>query len=457
MKHRIALVCALALPGLCSAAAPAMVGQIDAGATITQLRISADGKLAVAFLQPSGDLPWGIRVIDTSVPEKSVLRGFIGATSPGRVVLAPDGHQALLLTELEKEALDTETRHEIVAIDLSNPDAPKPSWRREIRARKVVLADDASAYAASQRSKTGDGWQTTISWVNGEHPDAVVDEARWSQPDMRFSEGAGFLVYVQFNNRLRVLDLRETPSAQYEQGHTGYPRYDCIAAILESGHVVVEDSRVPRLGVYAPKADIPRIATLTHDGSKHCERLGIGTEGSLILAGEIGSGRVYRVDLRDPGNPAFGGSWQFPVKTYPLAVAGALAYAAAGEHGRQIEIFRLDVTGPSAVDWGVLEAAHRAAMDRYAQELQEGKPAPHLFALAHLKQAGIRQALQAPVQEISAQRAAAIFNDYGFLASKSGTESPLAEPALRRALELDPNRRLQHSISLMCCAAACPR
>jgi len=443
MKHRIAFVCALALPGLCSAAAPAMVGQIDAGAPITQLRISADGKLAVAFLQPSGDLPWGIRVIDTSVPEKPVLRGFIGAASPGRLVLAPDGRQALLLTELEKEAFDTETRHEIVAIDLSNPDAPKPSWRREILARRVVLADDASAYAASQRSKTEEGhWQTVITWANGGRPDAVMEEAGWLQPDMKFSEGARFLVSMQFNNQLRILDLRETPSALYEQGYTGYSRYDCIAAILESGHVVVEDTRVPRLGVYAPKADIPRIATLTHDGSKHCERLGIGPGGSLILAGEIGSGRVYRLDLRDPGNLAFGGSWQFPVKTYPLAVAGALAYAAAGEHGRQVQIFRLDVAGPAAVDWAALEAAHRAAMDRYTQELQAGKPAPHLFALGHLEQAGVRQALQAPVQEISAQRAAVIFNDYGFLASKSGTESPSAEPALRRALELDPNRAL---------------
>jgi hypothetical protein len=442
MKRRIALVCALALPGLCSAAPPAIVGQIDAGAAITQLRVSADGKLAVAFLQPSGDLPWGIRVIDTTVPEKPVLRGFIGAASPGRVVMAPDGRQALLLTELEKGAFDTETRHEIVAIDLSNPDAPKPSWRREILAREVVLADDASVYAASQRSKTREGWQTTISWASGEHPDAVLDEVRWSEPHMRFSEGARFLVSVQFNNRLRILDLREIPSVLYEQGYTGYSRYDCIAAILESGHVVVEDTRVPRLGVYAPKADIPRIATLTHDGNKHCERLGIGAEGSLILAAEIGSGRVYRLDVRDPGNPSFGGSWQFPVRTYPLAVAGALAYAAAGEHGRQVQIFRLDVAGLAAVDWAALEAAHRAAMDRYTQELQAGKPAPHLFALGHLEQAGVRQALRAPVQEISAQRAAAIFNDYGVLASKSGTEAASAEPALRRALELDPNRAL---------------
>src|SRR5262249_28486946 len=140
--------------------------------------------------------------------------------------------------------------------------------------------------------------------------------------------------------------------------------------------------------------------------------------------------------------PAFSGFWQFPVNTYPDAVAGALAYAAAGEHGRQLQVSRLDMAGPTSVDWAALDAAHRAAMDRYNQELQEGNPVPHVFSIKRLEEAGIRQALQAPVEGISAQRAAAIFNDYGFLASKSGAESTSAEPALRRAMELDPNRAL---------------
>src|SRR5262249_54136610 len=218
--------------------------------------------------------------------------------------------------------------------------------------------------------------------------------------------------------------------------------HDCVAAILQSGHAVVEDTRAPRLGIYASEANIPRVATLAHDGSKHCQRLGAGTAGTLIVGGETGSGRVYRIDLRNPGKPAFSGFWQFPVNTYPHAVAGTLAYAAAGEQGRQVQIFRLDLVGGAAVDWAALDAAHRAAMDRYNQELQEGKSVPYLFAITHLEEAGVRQALQGTVAGISAQRAAAIFNDYGSLASKSGVESTSAEHALRRALELDPNRAL---------------
>ena len=443
MKRWFFFLIALAFPALCFAATPAMVGKVDLGAPVTQLRASADGKLAVAFLQPSGDLPWGLRVIDTSVPEKPVPRGFIGAASPALVVLAPDGRQALLLAEVEKKEHNTETRHEIVAIDLSNPDAPKPSWRREILAREVVLADDARAYAASQRSKTQEGrWQTAITWVSGERPDAVAEEPEWSQPDMMFSEGARFLAFLQLRNQLRILDLRDTSPVLYEQGFSAYQRYDCIAAVLESGHVLVEDTRIPRLGVYAPEANIPRAATLAHDGNKHCERLDVRTAGNLIVASEIGSSRVYRIDLRNPGKPAFSGFWQFPVNTYPKAVAGPLAYATAGAHGRQIQIFRLDVAGSPAVDWAALDAAHRSAMDRYNEELQEGRLAPHIRAALDLESAGVRQALEAPTEGISAQRAAAIFNDYGFLAAKSAVTLTSAELALRRAMELDPNRAL---------------
>jgi len=257
-----------------------------------------------------------------------------------------------------------------------------------------------------------------------------------------FSEGARFLVFLQLHNQLRILDLREASPILYEQGFTPYQRYDCIAAVLKSGHVLVEDTRIPRLGIYAPEANIPRAATLAHDGNKHCERLDVRTAGNLIVAGDIGSGRVYSIDLRNPGKPAFGDFWQFPVNTYPKAVAGPLAYATTGAHEGQLQVFRLDVAGSAAVDWAALDAAHRAVMDRYNQELQEGKLVPHSRAALDLEWAGVRQALQAPVEGISTQRAAAIFNDYGFLAANGGVASSSAEHALRRAMELDPNRVL---------------
>lgn len=107
-----------------------------------------------------------------------------------------------------------------------------------------------------------------------------------------------------------------------------------------------------------------------------------------------------------------------------------------------MQIFDLDVTPQATVDWVTLEAAHRITMNRYNQDLQERKPVPYMNAADRLEQAGILYAFDAPVTGISPQQAAAILNDYGFLASKNTVQAKPAEPALRRAIVLDPNRAL---------------
>jgi hypothetical protein len=81
-------------------------------------------------------------------------------------------------------------------------------------------------------------------------------------------------------------------------------------------------------------------------------------------------------------------------------------------------------------------------MERYNQDLRAGKSMPYFDAVARLEQAGILQALEAPVAGISPRRAAAILNDYGFLVWKKQARLTWAEPALRRAIALDPRRAL---------------
>lgn len=430
----------LAVPTMCPAAAPTPVGKIELNAPLAALRASWDGKRAVALLLGSEDRPGGLAVIDTSTPQAPIARGFLADVS-GSLVVAPDGRRALIVTQLEEEKFNTATRHEVIAVDISDADRPKVAWRRESAARSVVLAPDATAYAASEPVRSKEGmWRTTINWVSGNRPALIVEESPYAPADMQLSAGGTFLATPSFGNQLRIVDLRSAEPIVYEQEYVFYQRYKCMVAVLRDGHVVIDDNRAPRLGIYAPgDDDVLRAGVLLHDASEHCQQLDADPDGgSLILA--VDPGRLRRVDMRQPSRPVLTGTWQLPLSTYPRSVAGSLLYAAAGPHGSELQIFRLDVPAASSVDWVALAAVHRAAMDRYNRELRERKPVPDFKALRQLEDAGVVQALDAPLSGISPQRAAAILNDYGFLAFR--VQPNLAEVALRRAMDLDPNRAL---------------
>lgn len=285
----------IALPTICSAAAPALLGAIDVQAPITQIRVTSDGKRVVALVQPLGNKQWEMRIIDTSHPEMPILKGSLNS-GPGNLALALDGQYALVLVQPESGKFGATTSHEIIAVDLSNPYEPKERWRRIILARKVILADDASAYAASQPSHLKqDRWQTTVTWVNSERPETIVEEAEHSSGEMHFSDRASFLVFSQFaqsSNQFRLSDLRDKKPVLFEQGYTFLQRHGCTPTTLETGHIIVEDERAPRLGIYAPQSGIPRIATVDHDGVKHCTRLSVTPVGGSLVFTNSYSGRL---------------------------------------------------------------------------------------------------------------------------------------------------------------------
>ncbi len=437
----------LVLPTICEADVLKLIGRIDLNAPITQLRVTPDGKRAVALLQPSGTQTGGIRVIDTSLPGKPIIKGFLAVS--GTLVLSRDGKQALILSEIEKEKPDTATRHEIISIDLSNLDSPKKRWRREVVARKVVLADDASAYAISipSKKKPEKGqwqiWQTVISWIGNDRREAVVEEPLHNAYNkMYLSDRATFLLFPMFGNQFRLFDLRAKEPILYEQGYAFLHRHGSLLAFLETGHIIVEDERAPRIGIYAPQRGIPRIATLAHEGDKHGARLNLNaTETALILTAGY-KGRIDRIDFQQLEKISFSGSWQLPPGSYPRAATQTYLFATGGGHSQEMQIFRLDVSTPSTVNWNSLEAAHHDTMDRYNRDIREKKTIPFYDAINRLEEAGVQQALDATVQGISNEKAAAILNDYGFLVSKRDAKSKLAETALRRAIALDPERAI---------------
>jgi hypothetical protein len=390
------------------------------------------------MLLREGDRPSGIRVIDSSRPGKLVLNGFLPAE--GTIVLSPDGLHALVHRRVDKQEFNKATRHEITLIDLSDPGAPKERWRREILARNITLAPDAGAYVASRPAPAGVArWQVVVSKTSGDKQNRVFDEPEYSDGKVQVSDRASVLVFSGWGNQLWILDLRTKVPVMLEQGYTFAHRHSCVAAILETGHILVQDARAPRMGVYASTRDVARVSTLNRKGGALCGRVDANaTDGHPIITDW--QGRVERFNLRRPNKPGIDTIWQLPAQTYALAAAFPQLFAVGGKEGRELQIFRLDTPASTAVDWAALADVHRSIMDRYSQAVADKRPISQFKAMQELEDAGIATTLDAPVVGVSTKTAAMILNDYGFMAAQGGRAS--AEPALRRAVSLDPQRSL---------------
>lgn len=438
---------ALGLPGAGFAIAPAPAGQLTLAAPVAQLRAASQAPRLAALLQAGGG-PAGLLVLDAAGTEPSqgpqlpVPRGFLAlgaAPNPpaaGALALSPDGRRALVLLLPEPEKFNTATRHLLLALDLSEPDAPRELWRREPRARQVLLAPDAGAWAVSAAAGTPGKWATTVSWLDAARPPVVVPDD--SSVPVRLSAGARFLAWEGRASQLRVADLRAadpgaTGAGIQEQSYSFYGRHHCTVALLDSGHVLVEDERAPRLGLYAPGPGMPRTATLDHDGTRHCTAIAQDGTGNLLAAGAAGV--LRRVNLSQPAGPLFNGQWQLPPGLTPLAASGALLYTAGGG---TLRMFRLDRGNAVDVDWAALDTAHAAIMARHARALRQGRRDADATALAALEAAGAALAPDSPIRDLAPRRAAAILGDFGRLLAPDATRGALAEFALKRATVLDP-------------------
>jgi hypothetical protein len=444
--RRLMLVGALMLgPLACLAATPGFVGALDLDAPVLALRVTPDARVAVALVGPSGGRPGGLRVIDGSDPAKPVLKGSLAGLS-GSLALSPDGWQALVAVQAEPaQQRNIATRWQVVTVDLSDPGRPREARRQELQAREVVLAGNGQAFAAVQPAPGGTArWQTTVQWAAGDRKPIVLERADGSDGGTFWlSYEARFLARMPSDHALEITSLQGAEPATHEQADVFLHRHGCIPAVLDSGHVVVDDQRMPRLGFYAAAPEVPRVATLAADGAAWCRRLDANLgPGQLVLADALD--RVARIDAADASNPVSKGPWILPPRTVPLAATAQYLYAATAAPARLL-VFRWDAAAPAAVDWSALDAAHRVALVQYRQFMRPGsaaRRAPAPDVMRSLEEAGVLPALEAPVEGVTRQRAAEILNDYGFWARHGLGRAALVQKALRRAAELDPGRAI---------------
>jgi hypothetical protein len=424
---------------------PARTGSLPLPAPMAAARAVADGSRLVVLLQH--DAGSALHVIDTSDQTQPRMVGSLSfAGSHGDLALTEDGRTALL--DLWKEAIPNTGKpsHDLIEVDLSDPERPRVQWQEHVSAGGVALSSDASAFAFSRESVEKPGqWELVVVSGKERQRRIVIEADGYAPSSISLSAHASFLASIGPLN-LWMWDLRSAEPVPFHQEFAGYDRHDrCLLAVLETGHLLTKDTRASRLGVYSAAPGIPRVTTapLESQGSMpRCESLKWSDRATGLLVDEAAA-ELRSLDVRNPHAPLISGPWRLPIDTQVLTVAGN-SHFAAGDRARELRIFRLDRQQSPALDWRALGAAHRAAM----LVLRASKPMES-FAAAwdatnRLERAGIAQALDLPLDGLSPRSAAALFNDYGLLASKAGRPPQLDESALRRAIALDSSLASAH-------------
>jgi hypothetical protein len=427
------------------AAVSVPLGQIDVGAPIEDLRATPDGHRVLLVVASTSGSPAGVRVIDTSRPDKPAVKGFL-ALAPGvrhRIALAPNGRTALVTTEVEPSKYRTATPYDIRFVDLSDPISLKEVWRRRVVSRYLSLAENASGYAVSQDNGDKDfPWDTVIKWVDPGRANTVIEKD--TPTTVALSEQGQYLLQPDAGEFV-LADLRPAKPILYRQewGELPQSRYSC-ATVRDDGTMLAADQRASRIGLYAARAGLPRIAVINKGaGPELCPRLNANGDVSDVLF-RLDS-MVVRLNLRDPVHPTLDGYWDVPI-LHARAVAGSLLIATEDDRARAnlVHFLRLEGASRSSIDWPSLEQQYLKALQHYKDIAKSGRNATE-ETLSVLERAGVFNALDAQVTGIPEVRGAAILSDYGFWSGKMG-EDPLrsivGEMALRRAIVLDPARNI---------------
>jgi hypothetical protein len=451
--RRVAML--LTAPMACRAAEPQRIGNVALGGSIAELQVTPDGRWVVAQMQASKGQLAGLRIVDTSTPDKPQPRGFVPTGRNGNMSLSADGRRLLLLVAPERLEYDKLGDHLIMAFDLADPDHPTEAWRQNVSALKVVLAPDALGYVAllpfAGAAKPGQSpARLEVHWADGRRPSTIVedDAGRWATPML--SPDGNFLMVWGLSGDLRVFDLRPDKPVLNQQSNRGFSAislYEC-PRLLKGGALLVQSGIWSRLEVFAVREGLPRIAVLPIEHDVDCADVPGSSDSVVYLTDR--DGRLTELNMATPELPSVGRVWSLLETVRPARIDKAdHLFAAQGNGGDHLAVYDLNSMAPVQVDWSALWAAHEDALRADGDEknsLQESRAAGILI------HAGVRRALEAPVEGTTPQRAAAVLNDYGFLLAKPWLAQdkigrrgePGAQKYLRRAIEIDPTRAIAY-------------
>lgn len=446
MLARILLGTAILIFSALSMAAPAPGGSLRLDSPVTLSRAASAGGLFVVLFEGGKDKPAGLRIIDAANSQHPRLRGFFALPGAKQLEIAADGKLALAVIPPPERRYGMEAAFQVIALDLTDPDAPNEAWRETVMTTRVTLAPGANAFAYSRVVDRDKGTSETVVAPTADRQSRTALRDIQSYFDTVAFSPSGKVIAFITGGSLSLWDLRARKPQAFEQAYTAFTRYPygCITAVLDNGHIVMGDARAPRLGIYRAASDLPRISTVSIGEKLDCPRLDAnGPDNALILSDF--HGQVWRVNLTNPRQPSMEKTWQLPAHTRALAVSGQLLLALDTSDNRKVQVFRLDIEQAASVDWLALDKAHREILEKYEADKKVGKWIPADDATTPFEKVSAIQAIDAPVEGVSASRAAEILNDFGFLAEQQHwIPYSYQERALRRAIALDPKRRIAY-------------
>lgn len=446
MLARLYIATAILIFSALSMAAPAPGGALQLESPVSLGRAASAGGLFVVLVEGGKDKPAGLRIIDAADSQHPRLRGFLALPGAKQLEIAADGKLALVVIPPPVGSYGMEAAFQVIALDLTNPDTPKETWRETVMTTQVTLAPGATVFAYSHVVDRDKGTSETIvvPTANRQSRTALRDLQSYFNT-VAFSPSGKLLAFTT-GGRLSLWDLRTPKPQAFEQAYTAFARYPygCITAVLDNGHIVMGDARAPQLGIYQATADMPRISTVSIGEKMGCPRLDANGPNNALILSDF-HGQVWRVNLNNPQQPSTEKNWQLPAHTRALAMSGQLLLAQDTSDNRKVQVFRLDIEQAPSVDWLALDKAHREILENYEADKKAGKWNPANNATTRFEKVGAIQAINSPVEGVSASRAAEILNDFGFLAQQQQWIPPsYQERALRRAIALDPKRRVAY-------------
>jgi len=426
-----------------SMAAPAPGGALRLDSPVGLGRAASAGGLFVVLFEGGKDKPAGLQIIDAADSQNPRPRGFLALPGAKQLEISPDGKLALVVIPPELPIRE-EAAFQLIALDLADPDAPKEAWRETVMTIRVSLAPSANAFAYSRVVDKDKGIRETVVVPTANRQSRTALREIQSYFDTVAFSPSGKLIAFKTGGSLSLWDLRAPKPQAFEQAYTEFARYQygCITAILDSGHIIMGDARAPRVGIYRAVAGLPRISTVSIGNELDCPRLDANGPDNALTLSDL-NGQLWRIDLKNPQQPGIEKNWKLPAHTRALTISGDLLLALDTSDNRKVQVFRLDIEQAASVDWLALDKAHREILEKYEADKKAGKSLPAYDATTRFEKAGAIQAIDAPLEGISASRAAAILNDFGFLAQQWMPQS-YQERALRRAIALDPKRRVAY-------------
>lgn len=409
--------------------------------------MTPDGSRLLIQTQTAADESFEIRVIDASNPSSPIARGRLATASASELAMSDNGRRALVAEKTSgRQSHDAPSTYKVTSIDLSDPGKPRELWKRSITARAMRLAPDASALAYSMPTQPTDKHQEVMVVRSDQGVETRLSVRSYSTIDsMHIAPGARFIAFSHYG--WTVADLARRPPATFERRQSRLQSDGCLLSMLPSGRLLVEDLRAPRFGIYAAQPNLPRIAKLTHgaEAGSSCQFTPRGRTDKHLLV-QKDNGTLYLLDLSEAQHPSLSKPLLLPQGSVAVGLdANGRIYALRSTQGEsRLEIYDAKHTVPSKVDWAALEVVHREALriygDKKLSEFERQWNAAHKF-----EDAGAFAALDAPVSGISNHVAASILNDYAFLLQHTKPPGNLdVQALLRRAIELDPDRRIAY-------------